>query len=110
MPFNLFCCCAIRPQQADEPASDPWLQPLHRRRLLDRLAPRASQGIRRASQTIRRRKSPKHATRAAIKAEVARVWPIVVATFERLGAGVERLRTRLDEEIARREAAEARLQ
>jgi hypothetical protein len=43
------------------------------------------------------------------RAEVARVWPLVVATFERLGAGVEALRTRLAQEVARREAAEAQL-
>ena len=39
-------------------------------------------------------------------AEVARVWPIVVDTFERLGAGVEALRARLSVETAAREAAE----
>ena len=43
------------------------------------------------------------------RAQVAQIWPIVVATFERLGIGVEKLRTKLAQETAAREAAEARL-
>ena len=35
---------------------------------------------------------------AATRAEVARVWPIVAATFERLTAGVDSLMTRLAQE------------
>ena len=40
---------------------------------------------------------------------MAQIWPIVVATFERLGSGVEKLRTKLAQETAAREAAESRL-
>ena len=46
---------------------------------------------------------------ASTRAQVAQIWPIVVATFERLGSGVEKLRTKLAQETAAREAAESRL-
>ena len=39
------------------------------------------------------------------RAEVARVWPIVSATFERLTTGVDSLMTRLAQESAERDRA-----
>ena len=47
---------------------------------------------------------------AAIQREVARVWPIVVATFEKLSKGVDELTDRLVEQATAREAAEAKLE
>ena len=46
---------------------------------------------------------------ASARTAVARVWPTVVETFDRLGVGVEQLRARLAQETAAREAAEAKL-
>jgi alpha-tubulin suppressor-like RCC1 family protein len=50
-----------------------------------------------------------HDEDVARKRAVAQVWPTVVETFERLGAGVEVLRARLSQESAARLAAEAKL-
>ena len=46
---------------------------------------------------------------ASAREEVAKVWPTVEATFQKLSLGIDVLKSKLARETAAREAAEAKL-
>ena len=46
---------------------------------------------------------------ASAREEVAKVWPTVEATFQKLSLGIDVLKSKLKRETAAREAAEAKL-